>query len=67
MLSRKYYKVIAQCIKDSSVEVVDLTTQDGESTTYIDKDSLINDLCDEFLADNRLFDSNMFTCACDVD
>ena len=63
-LTRKYYKMIAQVIKDNSVEVVDETTQDGLSKMYINKDSLINDLSKEFKRDNTLFNRDKFEDAC---
>ena len=64
MLTRKYYRLIAQCIKDNSVEVVDETTQDGLSKMYINKDSLINDLSKEFKRDNINFNYTTFEDAC---
>ena len=60
MLTRKYYKLIAKVIKDSS-------TLDTYGDVIVHKDDLINDLCDEFLKDNRLFDSDRFTSACNGD
>ena len=63
-LTRKYYKMIAQVIKDNSVEVVDETTQDGLSKMYINKDSLINDLSKEFKRDNINFNYTTFEDAC---
>ena len=63
-LTRKYYKMIAQCINDNSVEVVDETTQDGLSKMYINKDSLINDLSKEFKRDNINFNYTTFEDAC---
>ena len=65
MLSRKYYKMIAQCIKDSSVEVVDETTQDGNSTMYLDKDVFMWDLSRALKKDNSLFNRSTFYEACD--
>ena len=64
MLSRKHYRVIASIIKDNSVDVVDETTQDGDTTSYINKDDLINDLCVVFARDNNLFNSALFSSAC---
>ena len=63
-LTRKYYKMIAQVIKDNSVEVVDETTQDGLSKMYINKHSLINDLSKEFKRDNINFNYTTFEDAC---
>jgi len=58
MLSRKYYRLIAQCIKDSTI----LNRRD---ITYIDKDLLINDLSIEFKKDNMLFNRNKFIEHCE--
>ena len=60
MLTRKYYKLIAKVIKDSS-------TLDTYGDVIVHKDDLINDLCDEFKQDNSLFDSDRFTSACNGD
>ena len=67
MLTRKYYKLIAQCIKDNSVEVVDETTQDGEVKEYINKDNFIYSLCIELKKDNNNFNNYKFVDACDID
>ena len=75
MLSRKYYKIIAKCIKDNTSEIyvkslcpnANSGKVGGSFKTIIDKDSLINDLCDEFKQDNSLFNRDTFTSACDVD
>ena len=64
MLSRKYYKMIAQAIKDNSVEVVDETTQDGNSKWYIGKSNIMYDLIDLFKRDNNNFDTQRFIDAC---
>ena len=64
MLTRKYYRVIASIIKDNSVELLDETMQDGEVKEYINKDSLINDLCVELKKDNSLFNYDKFVSAC---
>mgnify|MGYP003147481809 FL=1 len=58
MLSRKYYKLIAQCIKDSTI----INRRD---ITYIDKDLLINDLSIEFKKDNNLFNREIFVEHCE--
>ena len=58
MLSRKYYKLIAQCIKDSTI----INRRD---ITYIDKDLLINDLSIEFKKDNMLFNRDKFAEHCE--
>ena len=55
MLSRKHYKAIAQTIKDNSNKDIDV----------VDKDGLINDLCDIFKQDNNRFDYDRFVSACD--
>ena len=65
MLSKKYYKIIAQCIKDSSVEVVDETTQDGLSTMYLDKEVFMWDISRALKKDNSLFNRSTFYDACD--
>ena len=58
MLSRKYYRLIAQCIKDSTI----INRRD---ITYIDKDLLINDLSIEFKKDNNLFNREIFVEHCE--
>ena len=58
MLSRKYYRLIAQCIKDSTI----INRRD---ITYIDKDLLINDLSIEFKKDNMLFNRDKFVKHCE--
>ena len=65
MLTKKYYKIIAQCIKDSSVEVVDETTQDGLSTMYLDKEVFMWDISRALKKDNSLFNRSTFYDACD--
>jgi hypothetical protein len=60
MLSRKHYRVIASIIKDNSVEVVDETTQDGDTTSYINKDNFIDDLTTYFHSDNKSFSWEKF-------
>ena len=67
MLSRKYYKLIAECIKDNSVEIQDETTDDGEVKVYIKRVGLICDLIDAFNKDNCNFDNNRFINACSID
>ena len=64
MLTRKYYRLIAQCIKDNSVEVVDETTQDGETREYINKDNFIYSLSIELKKDNSNFNNYTFVEAC---
>ena len=58
MLSRKYYKMIAQCIKDSS-------TYDAYGDVIVHKEDLVHELCNEFKADNGMFNRDRFTDACD--
>ena len=58
MLSRKYYRLIAQAIADSTI----INRRD---ITYIDKDLLINDLCAEFETDNNLFNRDKFIEHCE--
>jgi len=53
MLSRKYYRLIAQVIKDNS------------HGNQIFKSNLINDLSIEFKKDNMLFNRDKFFDACD--
>ena len=53
MLSRKYYRIIAQVIKDNS------------NGNQIFKSNLINDLSIEFKKDNMLFNRDKFVDACD--
>ena len=65
MLSRKHYRVIASIIKDNSVEVVDETTQDGNTTSYINRESFINDITLYFGSDNNAFSWERFVNACD--
>ena len=67
MLSRKYYELIAQCIKDNSVEIVDETTDDGEVKVYINRVGLICDLMYAFNKDNYNFNGNRFVDACAID
>ena len=65
MLSRKHYREIASIIKDNSVQVVDETTQDGDTIEYINKDSFINDLSMYFNSVNNRFSWEKFVNACD--
>ena len=60
MLSRKYYKMIAKCIKDSTTE-----DKSGHNQSILDKNDLVQDLCNEFKADNGLFNRDRFEDACD--
>ena len=56
MLSRKYYKMIAQTIKDNTHTI--------DNKTSINKASLINDLSYIFVCDNNNFDERRFIEAC---
>ena len=67
MLSRKYYKLFAQCIKDNSIEIQDETVDDGEIKVYINRVGLICDLIDAFIKDNYNFNGNRFVDACAID
>ncbi len=67
MLTRKYYKMIAQCIKDNTIELVDETTQDGEVREYINKDNFIYSLSIELKKDNSNFNNYTFVEACHID
>ena len=67
MLSRKYYRLFAQCIKDNSVELQDETIDDGEIKVYINRVGLICDLMDAFNRDNDNFNWNRFVDACALD
>ena len=59
MLSRKYYRIIAQCIKDNKI-------YSNNSTRKILKmDSLVDDLCVEFKKDNMLFNRDKFVEHCE--
>ena len=67
MLSRKYYKLFAQCIKDNSIEIQDETVDDGEIKVYINRVGLICDLMYAFNKDNYNFNGNRFVDACAID
>lgn len=60
MLSRKYYKMIAQCIKDNTA--INDNKRFADSRLY--KYSLINDLSKEFKRDNINFNYTTFEDAC---
>ena len=64
MLSRKHYISIAKIIKDNSVDVVDETTQDGNTTSYINKDNFVDELSAYLHADNNAFNWTRFVYAC---
>ena len=58
MLTRKYYKLIAKVIKDNTMM---------DTMPIINKDRLIDELCDEFKQDNSLFNRDTFISACNGD
>ncbi len=58
MLSRKYYKMIAEIIRDNTF---------FNNKRTINKDTFINDLCAEFKTDNKLFNTSKFIEACNKD
>ena len=58
MLSRKYYKMIAEVIRDNTF---------FNNKRKLNKDTLINDLCAEFKTDNSSFDTSKFIDACNKD
>jgi len=60
MLSRKYYKMIAKAIKDSSTE-----DKSGHNQSILDKNDLIHHLAMDFEADNNNFNYDRFVEACD--
>jgi len=57
-LTRKYYKMIAQCIKDSQ------WSNNPKHKGTLDKHKLINDLSKEFKRDNINFNYTTFEDAC---
>ena len=60
MLSRKYYRLIAEAIKNTTTE--DLS---GNGKRLLDKDNLVNDLALDFKRDNSLFCASKFVDACE--
>ena len=60
MLSRKYYKLIAQAIADSGTE-----DKSGWDKKLIDKNELVNNLSMKFKSDNNLFNRSRFEDACE--
>ena len=61
MLSRKYYRVLARVIKDSTVK------HNGKMIPTINKTLLISELCNELHNDNNLFNKSKFIDACGDD
>ena len=60
MLTRKYYKIIADVIKDNT------SKNNNKMLPQINKAGLVADLCKEFKRDNSNFNYNRFINACDV-
>ena len=60
MLSRKYYKLIAQAIADSGT-----ADESGWDKKLIDKNELVNNLSMKFKRDNSLFNRSRFEDACE--
>ena len=58
MLSRKHYILIAKIIKDNTCEVEDTTWK------VLDKNTLVDKLCQVFARDNSLFSRDRFVEAC---
>ena len=65
MLTRKYYKMIAQCIKDNTIELID--DEYGNTKEYINKDNFIYSLSIELKKDNNNFNNYTFVEACEID
>ena len=61
MLSRKYYRLLANSIKDSTVK------NNGKMLPTINKTTLVSELCIKLGNDNSLFNSSKFIDACAVD
>ena len=58
MLSRKYYRLLAKSIKESTIK------NNGKMIPTINKTTLVSELCLEFMKDNNLFNSSKFIDAC---
>ena len=63
MLSRKYYRMIAEVIKDNTI----INSSDMLPHNKINKITLISDLMNIFSKDNPQFNGNKFIDACAVD
>ena len=63
MLTRKYYRMIARVIKDSTI----INDKDMLPHNKVNKITLISELMNEFSKDNSLFNGNKFIDACAVD
>ena len=59
-LSRKHYRLIANAIKCNTIY------SNNSTRKIIKKDALIDDLCNIFIIDNRLFDWRKFEDACNM-
>jgi hypothetical protein len=58
MLTRKYYRLIARVIKNSTSETSD------KMLPVVNKTLLVAELCNELQNDNSYFDKNKFIDAC---
>ena len=58
MLSRKYYRLLARVIKDTTVK------NNGKMLPTINKTLLLSELCNELHNDNSYFNSSKFIDAC---
>ena len=63
MLTRKYYRMIAKVIKDSTI----INDKDMLPHNKVNKITLISELCRELVKDNSSFNSIRFIDACAVD
>ena len=67
MLNKKYYRLIARVIKNNTI----ILSKDSKEecplyvpNEWIDKATLLNDICIEFKKDNALFNIDRFYKAC---
>ena len=58
MLSRKYYRLLARIIKDSTIK------NNGKMLPTINKTTLVSELCIHLGIDNSLFNRSKFIDAC---
>ena len=58
MLSRKYYRLLARTIKESTIK------DNGKMLPTINKTTLVSELCIKLGNDNSLFNSSKFIDAC---
>ena len=56
-MTRTHFKAIARIVNDNTL---------ANDTKLINKDYLVNELCDYFKLVNNRFDTNKFNDACDV-